>query len=210
MKTKTWIFAILLAGGLSNSHAQDTWTQKADFGGTARFYPVGFFIGSKGYIGTGADCGGFLHSDFWEFDPSTNAWIQKAGMIESWARAGFSIGTKGYIGTGNDSSGRTNDFWEYNPTSNTWTQKANFGGTARHSALGFSIGSKGYIGTGYDDVNFYKDFWEYDPATNAWTQKADFGGAARYWATGFSIGSKGYIGTGYDVNGTCVKDFWEY
>src|SRR5262249_49592523 len=43
-----------------------------------------------------------------------------------------------------------------------------------------------------------------------WTQKADFGGTARYWATGFSIGSKGYIGTGYNVNGTCVKDFWEY
>ena len=30
----------------------------------------------------------------------------------------------------------------------TWTQKADFGGTARDSAVGFSIGSKGYIGTG--------------------------------------------------------------
>ena len=53
MKTKTCIFAILLAGGLSNSHAQDTWTQKADFGGGTRGYAFGFSIDSKGYIGSG-------------------------------------------------------------------------------------------------------------------------------------------------------------
>ena len=33
--------------------AANTWTQKADFGGTARCGAVGFSIGSKGYIGTG-------------------------------------------------------------------------------------------------------------------------------------------------------------
>ena len=33
--------------------AANTWTQKADFGGTARYGAVGFSIGSKGYIGTG-------------------------------------------------------------------------------------------------------------------------------------------------------------
>ena len=31
----------------------NTWTQKADFGGTARYAAVGFSIGNKGYIGTG-------------------------------------------------------------------------------------------------------------------------------------------------------------
>ena len=31
------------------------WTQKADFGGTARDCAAGFSIGSKGYIGTGYD-----------------------------------------------------------------------------------------------------------------------------------------------------------
>ncbi len=89
------------------------------------------------------------------------------------------------------------DFWEYDPAANTWTQKADFGGTARYSAVGFSIGSKGYIGTGDDGwSSIAKDFWEYDPAANTWTQKADFGGTARDCAVGFSIGSKGYIGTG--------------
>ena len=55
--------------------AQNAWTQKADFGGTARYQAVGFSIGSKGYIGTGY---GGLTKDFWEYDPNTNAWKQKA------------------------------------------------------------------------------------------------------------------------------------
>ncbi len=57
---------MLLAGGLSNSHAQDTWTQKADFGGTARFGATGFPIGSKGYLGTGNEYTN-LDNDFWEY-----------------------------------------------------------------------------------------------------------------------------------------------
>jgi len=82
-----------------------------------------------------------------------------------------------------------------------WTRKADFGGTARDSAVGFSIGTKGYIGTGYGG-GYTKDFYEYDPSTNNWTRKADFGGTARYFAVGFSIGTKGYIGTGFDCGGT--------
>ena len=209
MKTKTYIIAILLAGGLINSHAQDTWTQKADFGGIARFGAAGFAIGSKGYLGTGNDYNN-RYNDLWEYDTSTDAWVQKAGTaVVSWVRVGFSIGSKGYIGTGWDGS-YTNTFFEYDSATNAWTQKANFRGTARQYAVGFAIGSKGYIGTGYDGLpNFTKDFWEYDPSTNVWTQKADFGGTARANAVGFSIGSKGYIGTGND-DVSFYRDFWEY
>src|SRR5713101_1775958 len=133
MKTKTCVFAILLAGAL-NSHAQDTWTQKADFGGAARIAAVGFSIGSKGYIGTGEIFGSTLGTkDFWEYDPATNTWTQKAdfGGTERSYAVGFSIGSKGYIGTGLDQSVTIrNDFWEYDPATNSWTQKADFGGTA--------------------------------------------------------------------------------
>ena len=45
------------------------WTQKADFGDTARIYAVGFSIGSKGYIGTGEVVGGGYTKDFWEYMP---------------------------------------------------------------------------------------------------------------------------------------------
>ncbi len=190
------------------------WSKKAEFGGTASFSAVGFSIGSKGYIGTGADV--TFRKDFWEYDPATNAWTQKAdfgGTARQYA-VGFSIGAKGYIGTGSDGIGGVykKDFWEYDPATNAWTQKADFGGTARARAVGFSIGAKGYIGTGYElGIAYKKDFWEYDPGTNTWTQKTDFGGTGRQYAVGFSIGARGYIGTGNEgVFFVYKKDFWEY
>jgi hypothetical protein len=196
----------------------NTWTQKANFGGTARLDAVGFSIGNKGYIGTGTlvynDNG---TKDFWEYDPETNVWTQKAdfGGTGRFAAVGFSIGNKGYIGTGlsDYNNTRTKDFWEYDPGTNMWTQKADFGGTMRSEAVGFSIGTKGYIGAGNEGAPLNnQDFWEYDPGTNMWTQKADFGGKKRSYDVGFSIGTKGYIeagtnGPSYSIN---TQDFWEY
>jgi len=186
------------------------WSQKADFGGTARFGSIGFSIGTKGYLLTRDT------KDFWEYDSDNDTWTKKADFVGK-ARdgaVGFSIGTKGYIGTGfyyGTISHYLKDFWEYDPNSDTWVQKSDFGGTARDGAVGFSIGTKGYIGTGvyYDSTSHWvKDFWEYDPSNETWTQKADFGGTARSGAVGFSVEMKGYIGTGAD--NYYEDDFWEY
>jgi Chaperone of endosialidase len=205
-----WIKNCGYKQGDSAAIPANSWVQKADFGAGARDYAVGFSIGNKAYIGTGANVNN--KKDFWEYDPTNNVWTQKAdfgGTARSGA-VGFSIGIKGYIGTGDDGFDYKKDFWEYDPSNNTWTQKANFGGTARSKAVGFSIGSKGYIGTGYDNVFNKNDFWEYDPVSNGWTQKTDVGGTGRYQAVGFSIGSKAYIGTGYNDNTGNKNDFWEY
>ena len=219
MKTHPHILAIVIAVGSIDSYAQNIWTQKADFGGVARGYAVGFSIGNKGYIGTGNNFSN--HRDFWEYDSATGVWTQKAdfGGTARLAATGFSIGSKGYIGTGctNESGcvpgtrGLKNDFWEYNPSANSWTRKADFKGEQRMFSVGFSIGGKGYIGTGLDrEANItVNDLWEYDPATDSWTQKANVGGPPRHSSVGFSIGSKGYIGAGND-NTSYRKDFWEY
>ena len=192
----------------------NVWTQKTDFGGTARSGASGFSIGSKGYIGTGFD-GYTYYKDFWEYDPAANTWTQKADFGgERWGASGFSIGSKGYIGTGSHGYTYYNDFWEYDPAANTWTKKTDFGGGWRYGASGFSIGDKGYIGTGNDSSLAKKDFWEYNPVLNTWTQKADVGGSTvRRNAVGFSIGTKGYIGTGFNgagYSGSYLNDFWEY
>jgi len=189
--------------------ANDTWTQKADFGGTARQVAVGLSIGDKGYIGTGND--GSATKDFWEYDTTSNAWTQKAdvgGSVRRHATA-FSIDGKGYIGIGWNGGANFQDFWEYDPLTDIWTQKANFGGTARRNAMGFSVDNKGYIGAGFDGAR-RKDFWEYDPVADTWTQKTDIGGPNRTWTVGFGIGSKGYCGTGTNLPGSYLKDFWEY
>ncbi len=197
-----------------------TWQPKKTLeGASTRYLAVGFSIGAKGYMGTGYGNSNFL-KDFWEYDPATDTWSQKAdfGGGPRVAAVGFSIGNKGYVGTGATNTGSdedTKDFWEYDPETNVWTRKADFSGAARQVAVGFNIGNKGYIGTGRTTGfnTLFQDFWEYDPANDTWLRKADFGGGARYATSGFSIGTMGYIGTGTDFTGggfTFRSDFWEY
>ncbi|MBK8365508.1 MAG: galactose oxidase [Bacteroidetes bacterium] len=195
--------------------SQNSWIQMSNFGGGVRNSAVSFSIGSKGYVGTGSpnNTGLNLQNDFWEFDPSTNIWTQKAnyGGGPRLGAVCFSIGTKGYIGLGSDANMIYRDFWEYDPFTNIWTQMADFPGSLRHAAVGFSIGTKGYIGTGNAPTGgALQDFWEYDPSSDSWSQKSNFGGIARTEAVGFSIGNHGYIGTGWIPNGISLQDFWEY
>ena len=197
-------------------NAQNVWTQKANFTGAARHFAVAFSIGTKGYLGTGLSYGPpvTLHKDFWEYNPVTDVWTQKAdfGGNPKDLAVGFSIGTKGYIGTGYESTTvvATNDFWEYNQGNNTWTAKANFGGAPRKYATGFSVGNKGYIGLGNAATGVKKDFWEFNPVNNTWTQKANYAGNIRTYAVGFGIGTKGYIGTGVDSAYVESNQFWQY
>ena len=120
---------------------------------------VGFSIGNKGYIGTGYSGSGISDvDDFWEYDPVTNEWTQKAdyaGGPEQMA-VGFSIGNKGYIGLGRKKM--DSDFWEYDPISNQWTRKADFLGSRFGPGVGFSIGNKGYIEVGSLDSSIVLNF----------------------------------------------------
>jgi N-acetylneuraminic acid mutarotase len=193
--------------------SQNTWIQKTNFGGAARYDAVSFSIGNKGYIGTGDNSG--LKKDFWEYNPSGSTWMQKAdfGGSARQGAVGFSIGTKGYVGTGYDGNNPVKDFWEFDPIANTWTKKADFGGTARTQAAAFSIGANGYIGTGVDaSVNFTKDFWQWNQASDTWTAITSLPDSGRSGALGFSIDKKGYLCTGYSglFTTTYYQKLWEY
>src|SRR5690606_23222705 len=99
----------------------------------------GLGIGNKGYLGTGNDANG-NKTDFWEYDPATDTWTQKA-VVPGYGRdeaAGFTIGNNGYIGGGY----APKTFYEYNPATNSWTQKANIPGSYAYENVGFSIGQK--------------------------------------------------------------------
>jgi hypothetical protein len=190
----------------------DIWTQKADFGGTVRHGAASFAVGSKGYMGLGTITypNYTFVTDWWEYDPTLNAWTQK-GNFPGTARylpITFVIGTKGYMGTGWNQVSYFNDFWEYDPVLDTWTQKANFSGGARISAVGFAVNGKGYAGTGNNGTN-KSDFWEYDPVTNVWTAKANFPAPARYGVSAFVFNNEAYAGSG--GNGTVFyTDFYKY
>lgn len=185
------------------------WTQKASVPGPGRHRGVAITIGNRGYAGLGHvnAITDILYEDWWEYDPGTNSWTQKANFTPGprMHPTGFTIGNYGYVGTGRDYSGvQQNDLHRYNPVTNTWTAMASIPTTGRRGAVGFAINGKGYIGTG----SYSNEMWEYNPVSNAWIAKAPFPGTARTSAAGFSIGNKGYIGTG-DIGGP-TTDFYEF
>lgn len=185
------------------------WTQKADYeGGNSGHVSgaVGFSIGNKGYIGTGwFNSNATKYNDFWEYDPATNNWTQKANLAGAVRRLafGFSIGTKGYIGGGNGNNGNPNDMWEYNQNTNIWTLVAsNIGATGYFGGAAFSIGNMAYIGESNSTT-----FWAWNQTTQAWTQKATYpGNTTSGGMFAFAIGSCGFMGTGGNGN----QDFWMY
>lgn len=98
--------------------ATDTWTQKADVPGPLRYHASSFAIGTKAYVGLGANHSGSdnYYNDFWEWNQATNTWMQVASLPGKirWLAMAFSVGNKGYAGYGRDSTGyMIQDFWEF-------------------------------------------------------------------------------------------------
>lgn len=188
----------------------NTWTQMADFEGTARREAVAFTVGDNAYVGTGQDASG-LTNDFWQYDYEFNNWIQIADFPGTARRDAVSIsmGGQGYVGTGIDASTYKSDFWAYYPLTDEWVQKANFPGTPRHGSVGFGLFPTAFIALGEDNTFTYKkDVWEYNYFANTWTQRSNFPGAGRAQAVAVVVEGRAFVGTGY--NGNLFDDFYEY
>jgi len=73
------LFTIL--GYISFAQIPDTWVQKKDYGTAvdSTYGAIAFSIGNKGYVGTGYAKRRL--NDFWEYDPNTDTWSQKASFI---------------------------------------------------------------------------------------------------------------------------------
>ena len=196
----------------------DSWTQKASLPAVGRRDAIGFSIGLKGYCGTGIDMpdafNGNQLSDFWEYSPVTNTWVQRASYPGNFSlgvyfATGFGVNGMGYIVCGkNGPSNYSAEVWQFNPATNTWIQKTNFPGGVRYGQSGFVLNGKAYVGCGTDENWFTNDFWEYNPATDFWLQKANFPASSRAFATAFALGAKGYMGLGTD--GGFKDDWYEY
>lgn len=193
----------------------DTWTQKANFPGTARYGASCFVIGDTAFVGTGSytNPNDYL-SDFWMYVPATNAWTQLTAFPGGHRNHGnaFAIQQYGFLGSGliNNAVG-TNDFWRYNKQNDTWTSIAPVPGQARIGTACFTIGNKGYVGTGKEVSNtYYNTFYEYAPAANTWTLLVSTGGLpTRSTAFTFEIGSEVFIGTG-EASPSPLNDLWSW
>jgi len=193
----------------------NTWTQKADFAGTARYSAVAFSLGNYGYIGTGFD--GNYKKDFYKYDPSDDTWhvalsIGGEKRVDAFA---FVANGKAYVGGGLNNNLYVKDFFEYTPGAaavdlGSWTAKRSLDDgqdNRRYGAAAFSINGKGYIATGtYNSA--LQSTWEYNTVDNSWSAKSGFEGASRTDAVGLTIGNRGFVITGKNGNNR-YDDIWE-
>ena len=123
--------------------SQGTWTQKANFGGTGRWFATGFSIGSYGYMGTGINNTGAYQQDFWQYDPSSDTWTTKASMPVIVGRyASAVVVDKIYVISGFNEAyaSNTNLNQVYNPANNAWTFGENVPTGVLNAAAGATAG----------------------------------------------------------------------
>lgn len=192
MLSKSILIAAFFYFTVGEVLASDAWNPKSNFGGVGRHRGTGVAIGTKGYIGLGHYNGAgpnIMFADWWEYDPSTNSWSQKADYpFPTYAAASFSIGMKCYVGAG-VSAGSL--FYEFDPIANTWTSIADVPlGTT--DQIGFSINGKGYY-------LYTNQLYEYDPLLDVWTAKTSgpFGWVS--WPSAFVIDNKVYVKAGFGL-----------
>ncbi|MCE3227359.1 MAG: type sorting protein [Bacteroidetes bacterium] len=201
----------------------DTWTQKAFMPGDTREEAVGFSIGSKGYIGTGQkffvgpnSSFNIAYNDFYEYDPATDSWTQKAnvpGSTRTFA-AGCSAGTKGYLGFGADANQNASftDFYEYDPVTDVWTPKSIGAGYPVADPGLFLIGNDLYLMGGLDLATFTAptSYRRYNTITDSWVTAGSFPGGIIAGQVAVSSNGKAYAGTGFDASLNPRNDWWEF
>ena len=187
MKVKHILFILVLLLSPFSDFLAGQWVKKENLGGVARHRATGVSIGQKGYIGLGHVNGtgvNFAFSDWWEFDPATNSWTQKADYLlgQGYGASAFSVGTKGYMGSGVF----IGDSWcEYDPGTNQWSLIATPPASGTELSA-IAIGDKGYL---IENSNIF----EYDPVADQWTTKATAPVSFGIWGAAFAIGNSGYV-----------------
>lgn len=196
MKALLAIVLLFLCIGFS---ANAQWIRRADLGGSGRHRGTGTATASRGYIGLGHYNGtgnNIVKKDWWEYDPGTNAWTQKADYIGGSMNGNYGVLIFGFEDRVYITGGAffDTDTYRFTPETNTWTVVAtapiNFS-----NVDGFVIENKGYILSG---TNVY----EFNATTEQWTSKNSAPFNSSSWQGAFSIGEKGYIRT--------YNNFYEY
>ncbi len=199
--------------------SSDSWSQKADFPGGARYTAISCATSTKGYTGLGYTP---YYSDWWEYDPVTDQWTQRASFPGGSRQSAISfvIDDQVYVGCGaNSNSTALNDLWRYDPPSDTWTQLANLPADVRYTSYSFTYEQMGFVVCGLtvdQFANFTEvaEVWYYDPATDSWTQMADFPGLPRGEGASCWSNGLGYMGMGRSnfgpgpLSANITSEFW--
>lgn len=179
------------------SSASNQWVQRADFGNFGRHRAVAVGIGNKAYAGTGhlnGDGTDEWFSEWWEYDPATNAWTQKADYIGHNGAGDQDLTAIAIDGIGYISGGWYGGagHYKYDPTTNTWTE-LNTPPSSFSNTDPFVINGKGY----YLQWGGSNAMYMYDPGSDAWSFIGTLPTAMNQRCGTFVIGGKGYVKKDY-------------
>jgi len=177
----------------------DTWSQLADFPGTARGRANGDDWNGKYYYGFGKSAEGDLN-DLWEFDPAVGEFTELPSCpCEGRTGPGFvAHNDKIFIGAGRTNNENLRDWWVYDMITQEWSQKENIPGVGRNNSLQFGIDEFVYVGGGRD-----ASWFSYNITTEEWTEIDDYP-KGRESGTQFSHEGKGYVLSGFILNDTLL------
>ena len=166
------------------------WTQKSSFGGVGRHRAVGCATSNRGYLGLGHVNGSGIdisYNDWWEYDPASDSWTQKANYpVNNHGAVSFVADEKPFVGGGSALGG---EFYKFDPINNSWNQIASCPYFNPGDCQGFSVNNKGYVYLG-------NQLAEYDPFTNSWNLKTTAPIGFNNWSCAFSIEGSGFVKSG--------------
>lgn len=184
------LFLTLLVCFISSEMTAQFWIQKSSFAGVGRHRAVGCATENKGYIGLGHVNGSGVdisYKDWWEYDPASDSWSQKANFpMNNHGATSFVVNDKPCVGGGSALNG---EFYTFDPDQNTWTPIASCPFFNPGDTQGFSVNNKGY-------VYFGTNMAEYDPGSNSWSLKATTPMTFGSWTCSFTIEGSGYVKAG--------------
>lgn len=198
----------------------DSWSQVADFTGTARYNAVGFAIGGIGYVGTGYD-GDYYRSDFFSYDPSQDEWVEIANFPGGKREEALAVvyQDKAYFMTGRNNGVYNSDVWVFNPVGEKiWTDMTPddeedyyeefTAAVRRHDANAIVMNDKIYIVNG-NTGSTSNAVYEFNPISGSWDTKTAFEGSERYLGVAFTLKNRGFVGLGQNSTRRW-DDIWEF
>lgn len=172
------------------------WIQKSSLGGVGRHRATGCATSHRGYMGLGHVNGSgqdISYKDWWEYDPASDTWTQRADFpVSTHGAVSFVADNCPVVGGG---SALSTQFYKFDPSLNTWAPIANCILTNPGDSQGFTINNRGFV---YQANQLAK----YNPNTDSWSLCANAPISFGQWTCSFVIEGSAFIKGGTQL--------WEY
>lgn len=188
------------------------WTAMSSKPGSGIAAAVCFKFGDKIII-TSGECGNHYNREVWEYNISTNIWMQKNNV--SWLprrRAGGAVlNGYGYMACGIDSLYSFHkELYRYDPAADSWLKMPDI---PINKGIGYAslqaASGKLLLFGGYDSNNvYYNHLWFYQPITGVWGQENSMPSFGRKGGMSAVANNVFYYSCGIDATNTRLTETW--